>query len=100
MSYVGNGIAEKVRVKAMADFAKGATLTITGDRATAGNGPYIAPVAVKAGKTFFAEYSGMSSTSTVVVNNQELTGVTPTGTYTSKVKFTVSGGAITAIALS
>lgn len=100
MSYVGDGIAQRLRVKAMADFAAGAALTVTGDEATAGNGPYVAPKAVKAGEAFFADYAGMSATSTVVVNNQELTGVTPSGTYVSKVKFTVSNGAITGIALS
>lgn len=36
----------------------------------------------------------------IVVNNKELTGVTPTGTYATKVKFTVTNGAITAITLS
>jgi len=38
--------------------------------------------------------------STLVTNGEELTGVTPSGTYTSKVTFTVAAGAITAIALS
>jgi hypothetical protein len=100
MTYVADGIAERLRVKAKANFSDGASLTITGDEATAGNGPYVAPKAVKAGEAFFAEYAGMSKTSTVVVNGQELTGVTPSGTYVSNVKFTVSNGAITAIALS
>jgi hypothetical protein len=100
MIYVGDGIAEKIRVKAMANFAAGAALTVNGDEATAGNGPYIAPKSVKAGDVFFAEYSGMASTAAVVTNGQQLTGVAPSGTYTSKVTFTVSGGAITGIALS
>lgn len=100
MTYVADGIAQRLRVKAMADFASGAALTVTGDEATAGNGPYIAPKAVKAGEAFFAEYSGMSSTATVVTNGQQLTGVTPSGTYVSKVTFTVAGGVITGIALS
>lgn len=37
---------------------------------------------------------------TIVVDKEELKGVTPTGTYATKVKFTVANGAITAIALS
>ena len=39
-------------------------------------------------------------TKTVVTSGQQLSGVTPTGTYVSKVTFTVVGGAITAIVLS
>ena len=35
-----------------------------------------------------------------VSNAQQLTGVTPTGTYSTKVTFTVVNGAITAIVLS
>ena len=42
----------------------------------------------------------LPATQTVVVNGQALTGVAPTGTYTSRVTFTVASGAITAIALS
>lgn len=101
MTYVADGIAQRLRVRAMADFSAGDALTITGDLATAGNGPYVAPNRdIKAGEAFFAEYAGMSSTSTVVVNGQELTGVTPSGEYTDTVTFTVSGGVITGIALS
>lgn len=39
-------------------------------------------------------------TKTVVTSGQQLTGVTPSGTYVSKVTFTVVGGIITAIVLS
>ncbi len=39
-------------------------------------------------------------TKTVVTSGQQLSGVTPSGTYVSKVTFTVVGGAITAIVLS
>lgn len=39
-------------------------------------------------------------TKTVVTSGQQLSGVTPTGTYVSKVTFTVAGGVITAITLS
>lgn len=52
--------------------------------------------AVKAGLNLNAS----SGTQAVVSNAQELTGVAPTGTYISKVTFTVAGGAITAIVLS
>lgn len=44
--------------------------------------------------------SGLAATSTVVTNGQDLTGVTPSGTYTDTVTFTVAGGVITAIVLS
>lgn len=100
MTYVADGVVQLIRVKAMADFAKGAALTVIGDEATAGNGPYVAGRAVKAGEAFFAEYAGMAANSTVVTNGQQLTGVEPSGEYTSKVTFTVSNGAITAITLS
>jgi hypothetical protein len=39
-------------------------------------------------------------TKTVVTSGQQLSGVAPSGTYVSKVTFTVVGGAITAIVLS
>lgn len=39
-------------------------------------------------------------TKTVVTSGQELTRVTPSGVYISKVTFTVVGGVITAIVLS
>lgn len=39
-------------------------------------------------------------TKTVVTSGQQLSGVAPTGTYVSKVTFTVAGGVITAITLS
>ena len=100
MSYVGDGIAQKVRCKAMADFSAGDTLTIIGNEASVGIGPYIAPRAVQAGEGFFAEYSGMSETAAIVTDGQALTGVEPSGEYTDTVTFTVSGGVITGIALS
>lgn len=43
---------------------------------------------------------GLSNRETVVASGQVLEGVTPSGTYVSKVTFTVSNGVITAIALS
>ena len=47
-----------------------------------------------------AAVGGTGTTTTIVSTGQQLTGVTPTGTYASKVTFTVANGAITAIALS
>lgn len=40
------------------------------------------------------------ATAAIVTSSQTLTGVTPTGTYTNTVTFTVANGVITAIALS
>jgi hypothetical protein len=42
----------------------------------------------------------LGATSTLVNTGQTLTGVTPTGTFTTTVTFTVAGGVISAIALS
>ncbi len=42
----------------------------------------------------------LPATQTVVSSGQELTGVTPSGSYVDTVTFTVAGGVITAIVLS
>lgn len=42
----------------------------------------------------------LPATAAIVTSTQALTGVTPSGTYTNTVTFTVAGGVITAIALS
>jgi hypothetical protein len=42
----------------------------------------------------------LPTTAAIVTSTQELTGVTPSGEYVSKVTFTVVDGEITAIALS
>jgi hypothetical protein len=42
----------------------------------------------------------LPATAALITSGQALTGVTPTGTFTTTVTFTVAGGVITAIALS
>lgn len=42
----------------------------------------------------------LPATAAIITSTQALTGVTPSGTYTNTVTFTVAGGVITAIALS
>lgn len=42
----------------------------------------------------------LPATAALITSAQALTGVTPTGTFTTTVTFTVAGGVITAIALS
>jgi hypothetical protein len=42
----------------------------------------------------------LQGSAAIITNSQALTGVTPTGTFVTTVTFTVSGGLITAIALS
>nr|UVX49299.1 MAG: hypothetical protein [Bacteriophage sp.] len=56
--------------------------------------------AINRAQAALAAIGGGTSTTTIVSNGQQLTGVTPSGTYASKVTFTVANGVITAIAMS
>lgn len=56
--------------------------------------------AIAAATAVGGEGAELPATQTVVSSGQALTGVTPSGTYTDTVTFTVAGGVITAIALS
>lgn len=58
-----------------------------------------------AGATYVISASAVSrislpATAALVTSAQTLTGVTPTGTYTNTITFTVANGVITAVALS
>lgn len=95
MSYVGDGLPDRVRVKATADFAANATLSINGDLASSGNGPYAAPKAVKAGESFFAEFTGAGSSGASVANGATVAVVNSAGSDSHSATATVTGSTLT-----
>ena len=83
------------------EYAQGDIALATEDNAAArAEVKAVADAAITAATAIGGSGAPAPATETRVTNGQELTGVTPTGTYISKVTFTVAGGVITAITLS